>query len=330
MSGRRLSLVSSAMLAFACFAGEADTSGIQLSPQTSTIALDPIADQTQGPMIWRRGSFVYRNSRSDAGGHPTFYILNREGGLVSSVTPSIPDAAQVWVSAFDRGADGAIVFSGGSNSPYGEGEPFIVSISPDGQTSRVIRTAPYWAYMLSVAPDGTIWTVGLEAINGKTNVPGVNLDAGVLRHFDRSGRLIGSAAPQREFGSNRLEGGYLVATRDRIGWYSPKFGRGDYVEISPDTMTPQGHPGLPDLSGGGHPGLVTNFVLTDEGNAFLSFQDNNTHHRTTYAFDRGASRWVPVQVPTIDGRAGPNLEGCDGEQLVFKGGHSVQFFSVSR
>ncbi len=116
-----------------------------------------------------------------------------------------------------------------------------------------MRTAPYWPYMLSIAPDGTFWTLGCEMVNDKVSAPELDPNAGVLRHFDREGKLLRSALPQAQFvnGSTisfRVSSGTIAATRNRVGWYGPRWGRGgEYVEIDSSSMAMHTYPGLPDL-----------------------------------------------------------------------------------
>lgn len=106
-----------------------------------------------------------------------------------------------------------------------------------------------------------------------SNAPGLDPNAGVLRHFDMEGRLVGSAMPQSQF-RPRVQGpcitaAHLVATGDLLDWYSFSSKGGDqYVEISTATMTVSTFPGLPQsLSRGGRAAGVT---LTHAGEVSLS------------------------------------------------------------
>jgi hypothetical protein len=188
--------------------------------------------------------------------------------------------------------------------------------------------------MLSVAPDGTFWTLGYEMVNNKTSAPELNPDAGVLRHFDRAGNLLASAVPRSQFGKGylaerRLGSGYIVATRKQLGWYSPPSGKGgQYTEIDLDSMTLHSYPGLPDLP---ESKQVVGFRLTESGNAFLSLYDNRAHHATNFMFDRGALKWTPIKGPAASEAPGSYLVGVDREKLVFATGPSPSaiFFSLS-
>ncbi len=148
---------------------QTNTPRLTLSSRGS-ITLNGVADTTHGVIKWTHGAFLYQTLGEKL---PTFDVLNPQGEIISSFIPNIPGAMRVWVHDSDRGPDGSIVFSGSSYSNEGQSVPFLCWISANGQSSQVVRTAPYWPYALSVAPDGSIWTSGLEMINGNMNAPGV-------------------------------------------------------------------------------------------------------------------------------------------------------------
>ncbi|MDQ2840305.1 MAG: hypothetical protein M3Y72_04550 [Acidobacteriota bacterium] len=185
---------------------------------------------------------------------------------MSAVSFTIPEAVYIGVFDFDRGKDGIIILCGKAYDSKGRLASFIGRITPNGESSQVIRTAPFSPHLISEADDGTIWTVGLESINGDENVPGVNPNGDVLRHFDSSGKLIASAFPRPRIAAGRLVTGYLVATADRLAWYAPADGRGTYAELSSEGKLLDEYPGMTDRSG-----RATGFALTSTGKAYLTF-----------------------------------------------------------
>jgi hypothetical protein len=319
------------LLVFAHLLVAADDAGPR-AIQMKRITLDTLTDQTRGSMKWSHGAFLFQTV-SAGGRPPTFYTLGRDGVLLSETTPAVPDSEYVSVSSCDRWADNSIVFIGQAWSAYGQRTSLIGLLSADGATEKIIRTAPYHPYMLSIAPDGTFWTVGLEMVDRDISAPGLDPNAGVLRHFDRSGKVIGTSGPQSQFvkryTTGRLDYGYLSAGEDRIGWYAPRSGAGgQYIEMALGSMTPRVYPGLPELP---EPGLVVCFRLTESGNAFLSVYDNKSEHSTTYMLDREARKWAPLKGPMVGLRPGPYLIGVDGEQLVFRDWQSnAMFFTLSQ
>ena len=195
----------------------------------------------------------------------------------------------------------------------------------------MIRTDHYFAYALAVAPDDSIWTLGLEQVNLESNDPAVNQEAHVLRHFDSAGKLIASAFPQSEFKRYQrycLINGLLVATRDRLGWYGPRgLGKAAYTEFSLDTMTMKQYPGA--SSSARKLELPVALAMISSGAVSVSIQDGSPRGQTTYIFDRASSRWVAVDVPPLGVFTfTPNLIGSDGDNLVFKSGREAGFFSV--
>lgn len=168
MTLKASSLALSGLLALTRLVTAADAAGPTMS-QIKSIALDSLTDQTRGSMKWSHGAFLFQNA--SRGGPPTFYTLDREGQLLSSATAAIPESASVSVDTCDRWDDNSLVFIGQAWSAYGQPAPLIGMISANGKTERVIRTAPYWPNMLSIAPDGTFWTLGYEMVNHKTSAP---------------------------------------------------------------------------------------------------------------------------------------------------------------
>ena len=282
-----------------------------------------------GRWKWRHGTYLVV-SRADPA-FPSFFTIDRQGSMSSEFSIRPPGASRLWVSDFDRLSDGTAVFCGGAYSETGQLAPFLAWMSPDGNSIRVVRTDPYWANMLSVAPDGTVWTVGEERINGHIDAPGSNPNGDVLRHFNSSGKLIDSLLPRSKFrGALRVTYGYLQVTHDRLGWYGPDQGKGEYTEISLDTKKEHDFPGMP-----GEPNLangvtkVLGFALTDSDKVYLTC-DPSSGVRTTYTLDRASESWVALNVPALNGMARPVLNGVEGEQLVFRGGDSLGFLEPTR
>jgi hypothetical protein len=327
MSLKRCALAFLVVFAFACVSFEADAPGIQLVRESGSDTLHGIADPTHGAIKWSHGAFLY----GEFGTYPpAVYTLDREGNWISSATVRAPNGAQVWSHDYDRGTDGSIVLSGQYSSDQGA-VPFIAWISADGKTQRLVPTTPYFPNMLSVAPDGTVWTIGHEMINWDTKAPGLDPEAGVLRHFDATGKLLGSALPQSRFKTRheqfRLASGLLVAKSDRLGWFAPREENGQYIEISTATMAVQSYPGLPAPS---RYDRADALALSDSGMVTLQIEDRSPLARATYSFDRATSKWVPLRVPAIGGyNCTPILTGTDGESLVFQYAQSVAFFRVA-
>jgi hypothetical protein len=276
---------------------------------------------SEGPSLWRwsHGALITLDMGSPL--VKRFTIFDRNGSILSRSDFSIPDATRLWVNGYDRDYSGNLVFCGEAYSSDGRLAPFIGLKSTQNGDTQLIRTYPYWPILLSVAPDGTIWTVGGERTSdGKSSGPGVNPNGDAVRHFDRSGKLIGSAFPQQGIvpRSRRIYG-YLVATNDRLGWYAPLDGQATYVELSPSLNDYKVYHGISDERS-----RVLGFTLTDSGKAFIT--DDTQGKRATYTLDRVSDQWTAIPLPQSESLV---LEGSETETLVFERAKRLLFFEAT-
>ena len=86
---------------------------------------------------------------------------------------------------------------------------------------------------MAVAADGAIWAAGRELVDGKE----INPDHHVIRRFEKTGRMLGSSIARSSLNiaaqyTHPADYSFLVASRDRIGWYSEPSQQ--YIEFSSD------------------------------------------------------------------------------------------------
>jgi hypothetical protein len=172
-----------------------------------------------------------------------------------------------------------------------------------------------------VGPDGTIWTAGLEKVNG--NQPGALVDPnyGVIRHFDRTGKLLGSFIPRSTFSSQQMVMyGMLRSVRGRVGWYTgPIAGPGSqYYEILSDG-TIRKYPSI-ELNKSEY---VTGLALMDDGSTYVTIYDSRAHAWRCLSTGGPDQQWTSEILPTGVWRA--DLYGGDGQRLVF---HTTDRFSL--
>ncbi len=330
MTLQRFVLLSSCVTVLTWIVAKADVPGIHLVRQGGTDKINSIDEQLSRRMKWSHGAYLFMD---EVGGQPpAFYTLDRNGTWTDTAHFQNPEPTQFAVFSYDREADGTIVFSGQTEAAPRVVSPFLAWTSADGQTQRMMRTEPYFPYRVSVAPDGTIWTLGYEMVNLDLRDPAVNKEAHVLRHFDRAGNLIGSAFPQSQFDRDqrfRLTDGFFAASQDRLGWYGPRDGKATYTEISLGTMTMKEYSGI--SSNPSKFGFADSLAITDSGIASVCVGHHQPLVRTNYVLDRASSRWLPVSVPLMGGyKFTPILIGSDADTLVFKYGRESGFFSVSQ
>ncbi len=328
MSFKRFAVLFICASVFTWFVVQADAPVFHLVRQGGTEQINEINHHFF--MKWSHGAYFAMDQI--AAGPIVFFTVDRDGEWTSTAQFQNPEGIRWYVFEYDRQTDGTIVFSGQTEIGEREEFPFLAWTSADGKIQRMVHTDHYFPYELAVAPDDTIWTLGYEMINLDYKDPAVNQEAHVLRHFDHAGKLIGSAFPQSQFSWHqryRLVDGLLAATRDRLGWYSPREGSGVYTEISLSTMAMTEYPGASRRSS--EWANTESLAMTEDGFAAVGIVDGTPRVRTTYVFDRSSSRWVPANIPPMGGfKFTPILIGSDQDNLVFKHGQESGFFSVSQ
>jgi hypothetical protein len=260
---------------------------------------------------WSGGALV-----SDEGiltASPLIRTFDREGReLLPPFAFTIPEARSIDVFSLARGLDGTIALCGVAFDSDGRYSSFLASVPPSHDNVQIVRASPFTPYRVAVASDGTVWAVGIELINGEE--PEASRSAGVIRHFDKSGREVGSFIARSTIESaSMVEQGYFAAGRDRIGWY-PQGGK-RYIEISQDGTITQ-FPALPLRT----EEQVTGIALTDDAGTYVSTYDHEASSWRILTVNNAHSGWSHVEVPTnLRSILRTFLRGADGNNLVFSG-----------
>jgi hypothetical protein len=177
----------------------------------------------------------------------------------------------------------------------------------------VFRLYPYYPVLVTIASDGTIWTVGSEIVNGKESGPGVNPADGVLRHFDRAGKMLGSFIPRSTLSSGlMIQSGFLRSGNGRVGWYTgPMFGPGsEYFEVLADGSLRK----FPSIDLGARE-RVDGIALTDNGRTYVTTTDNSLRKSRFLSIGSEEQQWQPESFPSSLSRA--SLYGGEGNRLIF-------------
>lgn len=284
--------------------------------------------------IWSGGSLVV--PEGPLGEENAFRAYDGNGQVVFNSTFTAPGADHTYVRGFSRGPDGIVAVCGLAMNE-GSANPFLATISADGVSQQIVRTGPYVPNVVSVAPDGTFWTVGRELDADLSEKTGVNLEAGVLRHFDRSGNSLGAFVPRSSISdTTTLASGssFLVTSHDRVGWlrFTPA-GQATYVEIENGSQTSTYPMPIP-------PGSqvfleVNGLAMTDDGGVFVAVMFVETtppkekKTNTVLMLDRTKHEWVSVASPDI-----VHLYGAAGSELAVRmtddSPAKVRFLSVRR
>jgi hypothetical protein len=278
----------------------------------------PTDAETHHRTKWSNDVFIFAD---DDKGAPSLYMFDRAGQQVFSAMVQIPLVDETRLADFAAAPDGSLWACGWSYSRSGQRADFLAHLTDHGAGMEVIRTTPYQPYELSVAPDGTVWTIGYERHPSSSigEVGKVDFTRDMLRHFDSSGKPLASAIPLSS--AENVVGtqmGFLSANQERVAWFSPRGDGNSYVEFSPATGTLSAYPTPPTT---GTRDFALAFVLTPRGRAFVVMRHPTVDgpNRTLYEFNRSAKEWMEIHPPvTYNGKL-VDLVGNDGESLVFRG-----------
>jgi hypothetical protein len=167
----------------------------------------------------------------DHQGGPILWTVDRQGNR-EDVALDVAGANYIQVWDVASGPDGALAAVGYAISGDSRLADFVAWISPDRTRQVLTQVKPYVPYVVTVAPDGTIWTVGAA----RDDASRVDLHPNVLRHYTPSGQLLASTVvrgtrPTSTGVVNVNIASTLMASNDRIGWLT--FGC-EYIEFSFD------------------------------------------------------------------------------------------------
>jgi hypothetical protein len=234
------------------------------------------------------------------------------------MTFRLPDAAYVSAEVIASGPDGALVVAGYALSADSRIASYIAWISPDRKRQIVNRVWPFRPYVVSVAPDGTIWAVGPVKIGDTTDDQSSN----VLRHYEPSGRLLATVDVKAR-GYNGLasvsDGSKLRTSSDRVGWLTHAC---EYIEFSFSAVEMGRYEcpnGIQDSQ------MVGGIALSSEGDLLVG---GRTGPPSPFELDRATKTWNPVSVPADILRRPYEVLGFDGSTLVTQSSGRLQRFTL--
>jgi hypothetical protein len=276
-------------------------------PAWERVPLSP--PPTSGEPIghWSGGAYLAIQGHSSTA--PMLLVYNKSGEMIQRVTIEIPGAGHLLVlnGWFARRADGYLAVVGTtSDQPLGAG--FLDIISPVAKSQTVVRLFPYGAEAVTFAPDGTIWTAGIE----NHDDPGASQDYLILRRFDITGKQLGGAVPRSEFPASSIPvaGSILVSSKNRVGWFSP-FGH-RYMEFTADGKELANYPlsvSLVDVRG---------LALCDDNRVWMGLSGSSEEsqglkepHTILTLLDRVQGTWTKGER-----QAYVDIQGCNGTTLI--------------
>jgi hypothetical protein len=104
---------------------------------------------------------------------PVIYIFDAQGARARTLRLAIPGGNVIRVGGAAHGADGSVAVCGSFGEHYPtppgslgfqstNGGAYLALFGADNSMPRIVRTDPYEPFGVTVAPDGTVWTMGAE------------------------------------------------------------------------------------------------------------------------------------------------------------------------
>lgn len=246
---------------------------------------------------------------------PVFRAFSRTGDRMAEFTLAIPGASMIILplKGFALGFDGSLGVAGSLYWTDSTPGAFVAWVSADGEQRAVARLAvPPDA--VTVAADGTIW-VSTPRPREESDPDG---DYPVILRFDPSGGPIRTVLrwSDLETSARWLTQCFLVASRNRVGWYSR--GARAYLEFSLDGRLLDRFRAADESRG--H--AVDSVALCADGSLYAGVAvlsgSGLIVGQGIYRLDRHERVWryIPMPPPYM-------LLGCDGSRLVALTGPST-------
>jgi hypothetical protein len=293
----------------------------QISTQSGLIATATgnvsILSPMKGHMRWTGNQLV---GCDYCDGAPILWTVDKLGNR-QTVALSVPGADYLRVMDLASGPDGSLAAVGMAISGDSRMGTFIAKISPDRSRQVVTRVWPYGPQAVTVAPDGTIWTIGAVMKDDYRGAKEYN----TLRHYAASGQLLASTHVRGVRPNNGgmyavSETSLLMASQDRIGWLTNAC---QYLEFSLEAVQigsydcPNGYKRNIEPSGVALSSAGDLLVGGKWGTAFAPME-----------LDRATKSWKVVPVfPQAGGTQ--RLLGFDGLTLVTLSSSSMQRYTWS-
>ncbi len=289
--------------------------GQSLLPAGRSMPVPPDAAFENLQAFWSRGYAIYA---SDDTGSVTVYDT-------SGNQPSMVNQIRIWpdltiqlnlVHAAASGDGSIFAVSGAAFASVGTSTSFLALFGRSGPV-KLIQLPNTGLFRVAFADDGTLWAIAREVDSTWTDLPEYN----TLRHYDSTGKLLGSVLPVSTFSTKRapMYTPSLSVTADTVGVY---FDRAKtWVELGydgavkgrwtvPDTLAPAPrHP---------HPGWI--YLTASDQIVRLSWtsgkQQSDFASTVEYLTKSGSSLTsAPVYVPPS---AYAFYYGIQGDQLIWQ------------
>jgi hypothetical protein len=242
------------------------------------------------------------NNRSKT---PLVYAIDREGRR-EAFDVDLPGGEMIDVFDAAGGYDGALAVSAYAGSEDGHGEYFLIWISPDRQRRTVTKVSPYVPQVVTIAGDGTIWTIGARRNEARDAAK-----ANILKRYSTDGKELTSysvrARSRPNIAPDAVSMSYLMASPDRVAWLTNGC---EYIAFSLDGKEVErfdGPPGV-DIK------HVSGFAVDARNDVFLGKKGDHTFEVLT--LNRSSHAWETVSVTGTPPPRWARIHGFDGTTLV--------------
>ncbi len=273
-----------------------------------TVSVDSSFVPTAIPK-WERG-FLVGFDLAQA----TVYVADSSGKTVvnSRIWPNNGDIVHIRDISVSPNGGFAVPFT--VTSTTGAATGAIAWLDSTGKTTKIVQLPMAAAFNTCFADDGTLWAL----VAGRNGEGGEASAYNILRHYDASGVLIGTALPRADFASKRFPANgvsRMTASHDRIGIYLNVTNNWIEISYSGDLL---GHWILPSS---GY--RILNVRLSGQNELYLGYQKDHPPAGApeigVQHFDKNTATLQPVDSSALsaaDPSSSFNLIGGEGSNLV--------------
>jgi len=274
---------------------------------------------------WQNGHLVrWRHETRYTNPAENLILYDRDARAVGKARVWLEGATFVFIVDAAVRPDGRVVVVGQAIGGSGEVESYVAEVSLAAAAVRVVQTSPFDGRAVTVAPDGTIWVLGLQPGGpGRSELKAP--DHYVIERFGTDYHLTGQYLLRSQFPCKvhpaQSVGGVvqILASADRIGFYSPSCRM--WTELSLDgKLLGQWKWDDGPVDSTGHGSTSIRVVRITSTNELYARMDLKRDGARLARFDRKSSTWVPVGTSAADEAGVPFmtlLGGEDDDSLVY-------------
>jgi hypothetical protein len=254
-------------------------------------------------------------------GAPHFSLLDPVADrIVARITTAAPGAQETFpidLAVFpDRSR---LVASVATKNVSGGRSLWLLFYSMDGKLIQSEKVSPFHPHLLAVAPDNTIWGLG---VNANTYMEKDSPEP-VLYRWSETGTLLRKLLAHRDFPEDVTLGEpippygltCLAVSRGRVAVFAA--GSGLLAEITPGGDVLGIHKPARPLGRDGKPASMSGLAVTGDGTIYAGLGD-------IHRFDRASRGWVRVEEPkALSGRH--SIFGGAGNEILLSGASGDRF-----